>query len=566
MAIRLLVPLFDFPTNTILRDLGYNLEQRIIARGGGTHDLTGGAETSVPTLAADLSGVEIDAILMEQLLFANRNTDTLEEVGAGSGGGISQAELDAATKVQTFHHTTTLEVVPTNEQGYPFGNEFHAENTGGFKIDAATLEEGWSIKIVNTTNQPITITSAGFAGAFARTGGTVRDFRGVPLTLNRNASVVLQVTVNGANKFLNGYVNDLRMNSRYTQKLPQVNLHDDMLISPAWMDGRDTVIYSDLSTTKSGYGTFDIGSEERVAGLARSFCVHITKQDAQARKVLIEVFDKNTPAQKAQGMFALNSNGECTGANSTSTSDFKAKAISFDLGETVLLCLFYANASGVDKDVSLRFYPAYGNYATGLPSMTQHVTATGELSVVWSGQIENFSDVEGAIVEEFKHYIGTAYVGGVIDVTSSFEGFQPFTIKKNHPSSLMVLGTGSLPSDNDLTGTARVSFWMKLNANSNNRTGIRFTSSNGSKWARVNISDGVITTDSGVNVVKNFKCGDWHYFEFETTLTSRAVDTGGTRVDLYVLISTKNSTSNDGSLTGNLTLSALKIDNPFVVY
>lgn len=78
MAIRLLSTLFDFEPNTIVRDLGYDIERRLVSRGAATYNLSGGTEATVRTLNPNLSDVERRILLLEELLLTNRNTSTLE--------------------------------------------------------------------------------------------------------------------------------------------------------------------------------------------------------------------------------------------------------------------------------------------------------------------------------------------------------------------------------------------------------------------------------------------------------------------------------------------------------
>ena len=58
MAIRLLSTLFDFEVSTIVRDLSFDIEKRLVARGAASYDLSGGTEATVPTLNPNLSDVE----------------------------------------------------------------------------------------------------------------------------------------------------------------------------------------------------------------------------------------------------------------------------------------------------------------------------------------------------------------------------------------------------------------------------------------------------------------------------------------------------------------------------
>lgn len=78
MAIRLLSTLFDFAPGTIVRDLSFDIEKRLVARGAASYNLSGGTEATVPTLNPNLSDVERRVLMLEELLLTNRNTSTLE--------------------------------------------------------------------------------------------------------------------------------------------------------------------------------------------------------------------------------------------------------------------------------------------------------------------------------------------------------------------------------------------------------------------------------------------------------------------------------------------------------
>lgn len=78
MAIRLLTTLFDFVPGTIVRDISYDIEKRIVERGAASYDLTGGTEAAVPTFNPNLSETEKAVVAIEELLLTNRNTSTLE--------------------------------------------------------------------------------------------------------------------------------------------------------------------------------------------------------------------------------------------------------------------------------------------------------------------------------------------------------------------------------------------------------------------------------------------------------------------------------------------------------
>lgn len=73
MAIKTLTTLFDFPIGTIIRDLSYDIERRLIAFGAVTYDLTGGTEATKPTLNPNLSETERKVLLLEEMLLTNYN-------------------------------------------------------------------------------------------------------------------------------------------------------------------------------------------------------------------------------------------------------------------------------------------------------------------------------------------------------------------------------------------------------------------------------------------------------------------------------------------------------------
>lgn len=75
MAIKLLTSIYDFPTNTIIRDLSYDIEARLVAMGIATYTLAGGSEASVGTFAQNRSEIEKSICSIEELLLQNRDTE-----------------------------------------------------------------------------------------------------------------------------------------------------------------------------------------------------------------------------------------------------------------------------------------------------------------------------------------------------------------------------------------------------------------------------------------------------------------------------------------------------------
>lgn len=71
MAIKLLSALFDFPENTIVRDISYDIERRLVEQGVASYDLTSGVEATVPTLEAAISATEREMLSVEDLVFKN---------------------------------------------------------------------------------------------------------------------------------------------------------------------------------------------------------------------------------------------------------------------------------------------------------------------------------------------------------------------------------------------------------------------------------------------------------------------------------------------------------------
>lgn len=87
MAIKLSKAVYNFPVNTIIFDLSFELEQRLIAAGFATNNLIGGTTATHPTLLGINSSQEQTDFLLQP--FA-----TWE---AGSGGIFTVATLPAAS-------------------------------------------------------------------------------------------------------------------------------------------------------------------------------------------------------------------------------------------------------------------------------------------------------------------------------------------------------------------------------------------------------------------------------------------------------------------------------------
>lgn len=73
MAIKLTRPLWDFDSGTILRDIGYDIEKRIVALGLATYTLTDGVEATVGTFNRNTSAIEQSLLSLESLALINRS-------------------------------------------------------------------------------------------------------------------------------------------------------------------------------------------------------------------------------------------------------------------------------------------------------------------------------------------------------------------------------------------------------------------------------------------------------------------------------------------------------------
>ncbi len=128
MAIKLLSTLFDFAPGTIVRDLSYDIERRIVARGAGSYDLSGGTEATVATLNPNLSDVERRILLLEELLLTNRNTSGLEPFAVSDWvlqGIYDYNDLATATTPIAIPNTGAYVYIPNDGQG-AFTNKTYA--------------------------------------------------------------------------------------------------------------------------------------------------------------------------------------------------------------------------------------------------------------------------------------------------------------------------------------------------------------------------------------------------------------------------------------------------------
>ncbi len=73
MAIKLLTVLFDFNIGTIVRDLGYDIERRLVELNAATYDLSEGTPATVPTFNGGLTSIEQEILSLEGMLLSNRN-------------------------------------------------------------------------------------------------------------------------------------------------------------------------------------------------------------------------------------------------------------------------------------------------------------------------------------------------------------------------------------------------------------------------------------------------------------------------------------------------------------
>ncbi len=128
MAIKLLVSLFDFDADTIIRDLSFNIEKRLVNRGAATYDLTDGTNATVPTLSPDLTEIEKQVVLLEQLLLTNRNKSTLEPFAPADWvqhGLYDYNDAATATTPISVPATSTLTEL-TNDAAGEYTNKTYA--------------------------------------------------------------------------------------------------------------------------------------------------------------------------------------------------------------------------------------------------------------------------------------------------------------------------------------------------------------------------------------------------------------------------------------------------------
>lgn len=94
MAIKLLTPMFDFAIGTIIRDLSYDIERRLVERSGATYDLSGGVEATVATLNPNLTDTERRLLILEEILFSNRANDLSGKVLTEAEPNFNQGWID----------------------------------------------------------------------------------------------------------------------------------------------------------------------------------------------------------------------------------------------------------------------------------------------------------------------------------------------------------------------------------------------------------------------------------------------------------------------------------------
>jgi len=154
MAIRLLEPLFDFPVGTIIRDLSYDLERRLVdERSAASYDLSGGTEATVPTLSSVITDPERRFTLLEHLLLTNRDTSDLTPIAGPEMGWVDYNDLATATTpipltlADTFYDLTNDGLGGFTNKAYkPLG---HGEiwDTALNQFDFSSLKLGDTVDI-----------------------------------------------------------------------------------------------------------------------------------------------------------------------------------------------------------------------------------------------------------------------------------------------------------------------------------------------------------------------------------------------------------------------------------
>lgn len=170
MAIRLLEIMWGFPVGTIVRDMSYSFEQRLVDIGAASFDLSGGSEAPVPTLASGLSSLERRLATMEDFLLKNRKGE-LQHLNIHDFGIFGHCDAsDAATQTTPLAvPADTPTIIPNDGQG-PYSSAEYAVpgtqlwNCTTNRFDFTGLELGDVIMIrlsgsvtTSAPNQAITI-------------------------------------------------------------------------------------------------------------------------------------------------------------------------------------------------------------------------------------------------------------------------------------------------------------------------------------------------------------------------------------------------------------------------
>lgn len=142
MAIKLLVPAFGHEAGIIVRDIGYDIERRLVESNKATYDLAGGSVQSHKTVPNNVSREEQNLVESDvDMVFDQQDDDLKEEQGLTSAQREAGARSVVGVDESGVLYDQFGNVVSTGEPG-PGGN--------GFTDNSGTVNDGIQVAIAET--------------------------------------------------------------------------------------------------------------------------------------------------------------------------------------------------------------------------------------------------------------------------------------------------------------------------------------------------------------------------------------------------------------------------------
>lgn len=263
--------------------------------------------------------------------------------------------IDESLKTETIHHIATSNLDIT--EALHDKKEIHIESTGDLSFDAASfVGDVFTCIVVNTTAIDRNFTFTNWTGVYNRAGGAVTDIKATGYIIKANSSVIITVTINGANKYLNIH------SERY---VPPVSAATDNLMLQ-WRSSLNPVTAGNAThaATLQNSAAWNAGGFVRLTPGTGSFIngqmEYTLSPTSSMIRMRAEVKFPNSPTVYGDGIYLYS---HCTSTPSAPTSTaMGGYSFRLDTGTNFLRILF----NGVELASASMFLTASGNpFANG---------------------------------------------------------------------------------------------------------------------------------------------------------------------------------------------------------